>query len=520
MNKNSLAAPHAEPWTRGFLITAVLIVLATAGLRFFQIGSFSFWDDELYSIATATQPHNWYNSTGGGKGLAELQATDGFWVWKLSDPHPPLYEMLLSIWISVFGTSELAVRSLSAVFGVLAVVSAFALPAVIPRGARILYAILMMFSGPLLTYSQDARNYVMGICMVAWMFVLALQQWVDDYPGIQAGRPRKGLLVLAALLMLTHFYGVVVVFSFAAVVTLQARGWRNFFSASVRWSLTLVPLAVYVFFGWKGIFNKVGGGPEEALSFAMAFKRNTVDLLHNFYPTTHANSAEFWALFFFLILVTWAFMATQRSQKSDLLFSIKMIAAVQLVIFLIMIFSSWRAGIFSSRYLVFLIPGSLLLVSTVTFVTRWTRWLGAIVAVSLVAGGLRLWHQSPRPKNDNEWRDASALVAENFRQGDLIVAVLAGPWMLEYYGHYLRKDIPAKNLENAVVAAFRPETLEGQLAEKMRSQPPKIILFSYVGLQGLEDLVAKTVTARWPCQLGQWEVMGNIRVGTMRCSYP
>jgi len=38
-----------------------------------------------------------------------------------ADVHPPFYYVLLHYWITVFGTSESAVRLLSALFGVLAI---------------------------------------------------------------------------------------------------------------------------------------------------------------------------------------------------------------------------------------------------------------------------------------------------------------------------------------------------------------------------------------------------------------
>ena len=78
---------------RSYIIAGLLILALAAGLRFWQIGSFSLWEDELYSVSTATQSQAWYNSWGVGKSLGVLQPNDGFWTWKLSDPHPPLYEI-------------------------------------------------------------------------------------------------------------------------------------------------------------------------------------------------------------------------------------------------------------------------------------------------------------------------------------------------------------------------------------------------------------------------------------------
>lgn len=516
MKKNNSPTTCAEPCARGFGIAGVLVVLVAAGLRFFQIGSFSFWGDELYSIATATQPENWYNSTGVGKSLSKLQATDGFWVWKLSDPHPPLFEMLLSIWISLFGSSELAVRGLSAIFGVLGVVSAFALPVAISKRARMLYAILLAFSGPSLIYSQDARSYAMGMCLVAWMLALALRQLAEGYLNVQAGRSHAGLLVLAAVLMVTHFYGVIMVFSFAAVMTLQARGWCHFLRAAMLWCLTLIPTTVYVYFGWQGVANKMEANPEKALSFATAFQRNAVELLHNFFPSAHADRVEFWVFSLFLFLVALSFKVTQQDENKDLRFLIKTIAGVQLIFFLALVMATRSVEFFSPRYLVFLIPGCLFLVSAITFYSRWTRWLGALLTVSLVVGGLRVWYLSPRPQNLDDWRGASALVAQIYRPGDVIVTGLFEPWTLEYYLHYLRKYLPAEQLDKAVIGALPSAAIGLQFAEKMQSKPPRVIVFAYAGLQ---DQIVVKVSAQWPCKLQQWHDTRHLWVGTMTCHY-
>jgi len=519
MTQELATVRSTEEGGRSYIIVGLLILALAAGLRFWQIGSFSFWEDELYSIATATQANTWYSSWGVGKSLAVLQANDGFWNWKFSDPHPPLYEMLLSLWVALFGTSELVVRGLGALFGVLAVASALVLPAAIPRGGRMLYAMLLACSGPLLIYSQDARNYMLGVCLVAWMFALTLQQWSDDYPSVVAGRPRAWLLVLAALLMLTHFYGILMVFAFAAVMTLQASGWRAMARAALRWCLPLVPIAIYVYFGWEGIAYKLGSGPAHALSFGMAFKRNLVGLLHNFVPSAHATTREFWVFFLFLVLLVWGVVRT-RSADRTLAFLLKNTAFVSLVFFLAMALATRRVEFFAPRYLIFMIPGMLLLVAMLASYARWSRWLCGVLAVVLVVLGVRMWQESPRPQNFGEWRGASAHAAQLFRPGDVVVLSLPMPWFEEYYVHYLRKYIPAQHFDPAVVRVMPDDDGNAVLAPFMAARPSRVLFFTYIGgLQSKLEKVVESASGRWPCQFDGWQAFGNLRVGAMNCRF-
>src|SRR5687768_10342299 len=74
-----------------------------AALRFFRIDTQSLWYDEGVSAFQLT------------RSFGEIARAAA------QDTHPPLYYWLLKAWGEPLGGSELALRSLSAVFGILAV---------------------------------------------------------------------------------------------------------------------------------------------------------------------------------------------------------------------------------------------------------------------------------------------------------------------------------------------------------------------------------------------------------------
>ncbi|MEJ2211273.1 MAG: glycosyltransferase family 39 protein [Anaerolineae bacterium] len=94
-------AKHPGPALTRVLL--LLILLLAFGLRFYGLDAQSLWNDEGSSVALA------------GRDLDTI-ARDA-----ANDIHPPLYYWLLAGWTRLAGTSELGVRSLSALLGLLLV---------------------------------------------------------------------------------------------------------------------------------------------------------------------------------------------------------------------------------------------------------------------------------------------------------------------------------------------------------------------------------------------------------------
>src|SRR5680860_1220038 len=79
-----------------------------------------------------------------------------------SDVHPPLFYWLLKLWSMLFGNSELALRSMSVLFGGVAIVFGYLLANRLfsQKVARI-SLIFMVLSPMLVRYSQEARMYTL-----------------------------------------------------------------------------------------------------------------------------------------------------------------------------------------------------------------------------------------------------------------------------------------------------------------------------------------------------------------------
>src|SRR3954470_14357205 len=164
------------------LLLAVSLVLRTRQL---DIG---YWIDEGLSV-----------------GIADRPLTDIPGVLKV-DGSPPLYYMLLHLWMAPFGTGEAATRALSLLVALLCVPVAWWSGRVLfgPRTAWIT-AVLAALNPWLTTYAQEARMYsltaLLGwIAMVCFLRAFALPSY-----GERVGRGWLiGFAVSLAAMMYTH----------------------------------------------------------------------------------------------------------------------------------------------------------------------------------------------------------------------------------------------------------------------------------------------------------------------------
>jgi hypothetical protein len=155
------------------LCVAAAIVFG-AGIRLIRIGGESLWFDEGYTAWLVNHPL--------GQILRLVRA----------DTSPPLYYLLLHVWTQIFGTSEAALRSLSALFGILTI----ALAADIAKRLSLRPAAtawILALSWWQVSYSQEARSYEMSaflVTMMLWILVRNLEKpdwrWLVSLIGVGA----------------------------------------------------------------------------------------------------------------------------------------------------------------------------------------------------------------------------------------------------------------------------------------------------------------------------------------------
>lgn len=152
------------------------------------------------SLLTITNSSIWFDEAFG----VYLTRFDFFEIMKYTaaDVHPPLYYIILKIWGSLFGNSEFALRSMSVVFGAVALIFGYLVIKKMFNKQIGWVALLFMSISPMfIRYAQEARMYTMvfAIAMAAtYILILALEKkkrWLWVVYG-----------TLLAVGMLTHYF--------------------------------------------------------------------------------------------------------------------------------------------------------------------------------------------------------------------------------------------------------------------------------------------------------------------------
>ncbi|MEA2468829.1 MAG: mannosyltransferase, partial [Thermoleophilaceae bacterium] len=222
------------------------ILVAGAALRFATLSTQSFWLDEAIAINSARLDL--------GGMIDSLARTEG---------NPPLYFLLLDGWMRLFGDSEAAVRSLSALFGTATIVLAFEIGRRLatPRIGLVLAA-LVAFNPLLVWFSQEARPYALLVLLSGASFLFFTEAL--ERP---TGRRLAGWAVASGLAMATHYFAGLLILPEAAWLLYRLRPRRRPLMAIAGFAvvpLALVPLVAaqgqvqdYSFVKGEGLFTRV-----------------------------------------------------------------------------------------------------------------------------------------------------------------------------------------------------------------------------------------------------------------------
>jgi 4-amino-4-deoxy-L-arabinose transferase-like glycosyltransferase len=170
------------------ILVLALVILLGAFLRIYDLGAESFWNDEVSSI---------YEST---LSMMEISARSN---------HPPLYFILLGWWINLWGTGEIATRSLSVIFGILAIFITYLVgKELLGQKAGLIASFIAAISQFYIYFSQEVRSYslLLLLSLLSYLFFIKIlrhnKTWY--YP----------CFFLAGLLLgYTHIYGLLTIAS-------------------------------------------------------------------------------------------------------------------------------------------------------------------------------------------------------------------------------------------------------------------------------------------------------------------
>lgn len=207
------AAPAAHRRER-WLLAAILVIGFV--VRVHDLAAQSLWGDEFLSLFASSGRVFSQSALPSGVVLepplpppaTSLEAAAPWWAiwWSTRGySHPPLYFLLLRAWREAFGSGDTAVRSLSVVASMVALLLLFDVAQRLHGATTALLATaLMAVAPPQVLYAQEARGYTLALalCLAAASAVVRIQQGGASPVRVAA----LGGFSLASVL--THYYAV------------------------------------------------------------------------------------------------------------------------------------------------------------------------------------------------------------------------------------------------------------------------------------------------------------------------
>ncbi|HEY4720626.1 MAG TPA: glycosyltransferase family 39 protein, partial [Anaerolineae bacterium] len=437
----------------------LLVLILAAGLRFYRLDGQSFWNDEGNSARIAER---------------SLQLiTEG----AAGDIHPPLYYYVLHFWRDVFGSSEFALRSLSAVLGVALVWLTFLIAKRLFTPSIGLVAALIAAINPFqIYYSQEARMYMLLAVISAeatWVLIELLESWSTGQPVNRSSSQRVtlsfvighlSLIILYAAGLYTHYAFPFVIATHFLIVFAWAWGdrsklirrlipWIGLTAAAGVLFIPWLPTAIRQITTWPSSRTAVDAG-------AMLLDTLRLYVLGPTFPTADAITALLIAGFF-LVVSLWnpdSFDEPQADASHSLSHALQ--SGTIILWWLVPIALIFGFGLFKESYLKFLLIGSpaFCILLARGLLTGWgiahgalnmprelsghpamnLSWSAvmALLAVLIIvptATSLQNYYFDPKYARD-DYRGVAQYITSNQKSGDAVLLDSANQWeVFTYY---------------------------------------------------------------------------------------
>lgn len=378
-----------------FLISVALIVLLALTIRLVGLGAESAWIDEAYSIVLARHA------------LPDLIRGTA------ADQHPPLYYLLLHVWLW-FGSGVSFARLLSVMIGTLNVAQVAALGRKLGGEWLGLGAALLLALNPMhVWYSQEARQYIL-------LATLTTAASAELWNCLQGNRRWVLYALYAILSIYTQYFAVFIFLAHAVIVV----GWvilKREKKTLLSWGLCYLALGL-AFFPWlptainqfrfhtmSWIGEPAGGDVRDVL----------LRLLLGSGVLILPVLLRWLGIFSLVGVFGWAVWRLHgRSQEEKLRYSFLAIWA--LIPYITITLVSVLYPVFQfKQYLIVLAPLLLTAVFTAGSLPRMWKY-GLYLGLLIAASASMVYQQATLTKDD--WRGTAAYLQAHVQPGDLIYA--------------------------------------------------------------------------------------------------
>jgi len=407
----------------------VTVLFVGAIFRFYKMDYQSVWLDEIHTLNEANP---------------NLSFSEIYNLIIVTEPHPPLYFLLMKILFTLFGYTTFVLRCFSVVIGIAGIYAIYRLgKELMNKQVGIISALLLSFNYFHLYYSQDGRMYALLFLttVISFYFLIKFIKNPNYKTAIVSG-------VFASLMIYTHFFALFVLFAqylillFYIVKPYKSTSKQFFIYALISGvtSLVLYLPCLQLFLAAKGrtsIWIPVPG----------------VDAYTQIFKEFFGNSE---LILFFVIVILFYFFIQLFKRKSEIDFEINPEKDQQIFSFFILflwiivtlliplILSFVNLPMIISRYFINILPAFLLLIAIGIYYIKNNIVKLSVVSLMVLFSMVDIvvvkkYYKDPRK---TQFREATQFIKDNNSSKDEVVTSLA--WYLPYF-------LNNENVKNTIV---------------------------------------------------------------------
>jgi mannosyltransferase len=413
INTEHLRLSKTTEWVKSNPVTVIflIIIIASALLRFYNLGFQSLWYDEAQGI---NESHF---------SLKDMCN---------SSNQPPLYFLIERGWIAIFGNSEIAVRFPSAIFGIISVISIYFLGKnLVDNNVGLVSAFLLTTSRFAILYSQEARSYslYMLLSVLSYLYFVNILKKPSLVNFIL-------YLLTNILLGYTHIFGIFIIFSQIVIFAIYLRDNKKLFLKYLI--IQLISIISFLPLIWL-LGNRVAAVAGGALVWenkpTLYIIGTTLSQFSGFYPVYLPMVLIFAFLIILgVVLVFFKKVKKAKSKKSvgiiqSVMSDIKIKeqkAVIYLLIWMVLpiiisVAVSYIAGpMYEHRYLIGILPAYLLLVAIGITQIHSKVWITIVLLIILIVSSIGLQYYYTNPLKE-QWREAVEYIEYHELKQDKIV---------------------------------------------------------------------------------------------------
>lgn len=400
-----------------------LILLLGLALRWYDLGAESFWIDEIFTVHLVQQDF---------QSLIQQLLSEGRLI------RHSLYFTLLHAWVSPLEINEVTIRSISVLFGVLAIGMMYLVGAqLFGKTTGLISSFFLAISGFQILHAQSARFYSLFVFLTLcsfFFYILAIQKREPHFFYAN--------LLVNCLLFYTHSFAIFIFLAEGLHYLFSLKLHKNTF---IHWVVSQVVLLVALVPSLLPFLKTGTLSTSISDSIAWIEKPNGKDLVRTIYaylfPQNYQHSwlfigGSFAVAGILFCLILWGFHSRRRrgswldishefSRSTHDLAQAKnelLLTGFWLVCPILLPFgySLFFTPIYQNRYTICAAPAFYLLIAVI--ITTYRRivpefcWLLTLLVV--IAPGLADYYASPV---NEQWREAASFVTQNEKPGDILI---------------------------------------------------------------------------------------------------